>query len=85
MTEITYTIIVGIMTLILGAITKAFVEVIPDKFIPLQNLIIGALSAIVCIYFKIETNIIQAIVLCIVAAMGAGGTYDLIKTKSEDE
>lgn len=47
--EITYAVIVAIVTLMAGAITKAFVEAIPDKFIPLQNLLIGIISAILCI------------------------------------
>lgn len=83
--EITYAVIVAIVTLMAGAITKAFVEVIPDKFIPLQNLLIGIISAVLCIVFGIEPNVLQAFVLCIMASLGAGGAYDLVMTKIKGE
>ena len=82
--EITYMVIVTLVTLILGAITKTFIDEIPNKFIPLQNLIIGTLSAIIVLVFKIETDILQAVVLCIFASMGAGGIYDLNKSINSD-
>lgn len=83
--EITYAVIVAIVTLMAGAITKAFVETIPDKFIPLQNLLIGIISAILCIVFDVEPNVLQAFVLCIMASLGAGGAYDLVMTKIKGE
>ena len=83
--EITYAVIVAIITLAAGAITKAFVEAIPDKFIPLQNLLIGIISAVLCIVFDIEPNVLQAFVLCIMASLGAGGAYDLVMTKVKGE
>lgn len=83
--EITYTVIVAIVTLAAGAITKAFIEVIPDKYIPLQNLIIGIISAVVCLAFKVETDVLQAFVLCLMASLGAGGAYDLAMTKVKGE
>ena len=83
--EITYLVIVSLVTLALGAITKTFIDVIPNKFIPLQNLIIGIISAVICILTGIEPDILQAVVLCIIASMGAGGTYDLLKTESEEK
>ena len=80
MMEITYVVIVGIITYILGAITKTFINVIPNKFIPLQNVVIGIISGLVCYFTKVEPNLLQALVLCFMTAMGAGGTYDLTKT-----
>ena len=82
--EITYAVIVAIVTLAAGAITKAFVEAIPDKFIPLQNLLIGIISAVLCIIFDIEPDVLQAFVLCIMASLGAGGAYDLVMTKVKE-
>ena len=78
--EITYMVIVTLVTLILGAITKTFIDKIPDKFIPMQNLIIGIISATIVYFTKIEPNILQAIVLCLTATMSAGGIYDLSMT-----
>ena len=80
---ITYVIIISIVAYIFGAITKIFIDVIPDKYIPIQNVIIGIISALICYLCKIETDLLQAIVLCLMATMGAGGIYDLIKTKGE--
>ena len=34
---------------------------------------------LICYYCKIETNLLQAIVLCLIATMGAGGIADLLK------
>ena len=83
--EITYAVIVAIVTLVAGAITKTFVDTVPDRFIPLQNLIIGIVSAVICLVFKVETDILQAFVLCIIASLGAGGAYDLVMTKIKGE
>lgn len=77
--EITYILIITLVAYIFGAITKVFIDVIPNKYIPLQNVLIGLISAFICYYTKIETNLLQAIVLCLVATMGAGGIADLIK------
>ena len=81
--EITYIIIIGIIAYVFGAITKLFIDNIPNKYIPIQNIIIGIISALICYFTKIEPNLMQAIVLCIVATMGAGGTADLINIKNK--
>lgn len=81
--EITYVIIIAIIAYICGAITKIFIDEIPNKYIPIQNVIIGAISAIICYFTGIETNLLQAIVLCLVATMGAGGVADLINIKNK--
>lgn len=83
--EITYVIIIAIIAYIFGAITKIFVDSIPNKFIPIQNVVIGVISAIICYFTGIEPNLLQAIVLCIVATMGAGGIADLINIKNKEE
>lgn len=77
--EITYIVIMTIVAYILGSITKIFIEKIPNKYIPLQNVFVGLTSALICYFTKIETNLLQAIVLCLMATMGAGGIADLIK------
>ena len=83
--EITYVIIIAIIAYVFGAITKIFVDNIPNKYIPIQNVIIGIISAIICYFTGIEPNLLQAIVLCIVACMGAGGIADLINIKNKKE
>ena len=82
--EITYVVIIAIIAYICGAITKIFIDSIPNKFIPIQNVIIGVISAIICYFTGIESNLLQAIVLCLVATMGAGGIADLINIKNKE-
>ena len=79
--EITYVVIIAIITYICGAITKCFIDQIPNKFIPLQNVIIGVVAGLICYFTKIEPDMLQALVLCLVASMGAGGVADLTKVK----
>ena len=83
--EITYVIIIAIIAYICGAITKIFIDEIPNKYIPIQNVVIGVISAIICYFTGIEPNLLQAIVLCLVATMGAGGIADLINIKNKEE
>lgn len=83
--EITYVIIIAIIAYIFGAITKIFVDSIPNKYIPIQNVIIGVISAVICYFTGIEPNLLQAIVLCVVATMGAGGVADLINIKNKED
>lgn len=83
--EITYVIIIAIIAYICGAITKIFIDEIPNKYIPIQNVVIGVISAIICYFTGIESDLLQAIVLCIVACMGAGGVADLINIKNKEE
>lgn len=81
--EITYVVIIAIVAYILGAITKIFIETVPNKYIPIQNVIVGIVSALICYFTGVETNLLQAVVLCVVATMGAGGIADLINIKNK--
>lgn len=83
--EITYVIIIAIVAYILGAITKIFIDAVPNKYIPIQNVIVGIVSALICYFTGIETNLLQAIVLCLVACMGAGGIADLVNIGKGDD
>lgn len=81
--EITYVVIISIITYILGSITKLFIDNIPNRFIPLQNVVIGVISAFICYFTGIETSLLQALVLCLVSTMGAGGIADLVNIKNK--
>ena len=84
--EITYMVILTIITYIFGAITKLFVDNVPNRFIPLQNVIIGIVAGLICYFTKIESNLLQALCLCLMATMTAGGVADLVKlAKKTDE
>lgn len=82
--EVSYVIVVAIVTYILGAFTKLKWESLPHKYIPIQNVIIAIISTFICFFAKIEPSFIQALVLCFTATMGAGGVADLIQTFEKD-
>ena len=80
--NITVALIVTAITLIAGEITK--LTSIPNKYIPLQNIVIAMLASIVCIVFQVENlGILEAIISCIFATMSAGGISDIKKIKEE--
>jgi hypothetical protein len=81
--EITVAVVVMAITLLLGEITK--LTVIPNKYIPLQNIIIAILSSAVCLIFEVEgLGVLETILTCIFASMSAGGIADIKKiAKSE--
>ncbi len=81
--EITYVVIIAIVAYILGSITKMFIDALPNKYIPIQNVVVGIISALICYFTGVETNLLQSIVLCLVATMGAGGIADLINIKNK--
>ena len=83
--EITYVVIVFIVTYIMGAFTKTFIDEIPNKYIPLQNVLSGIISGLLCYLIGIESNLTQALVLCFMSAIGAGGTADLKDIVKGDE
>ena len=43
----------------------------------------GIIAGLICYFTKIEPNLLQSLVLCIVATMGAGGVADLINIKNK--
>ncbi len=83
--EVTYVVIVALVTYIIGAFTKLKWGHIPNKYIPLQNVCIGVVSGIICFVLKLESSFIQSFVLCITATMGAGGAHDLLQTFQKSE
>ncbi len=82
--DVSYVVIVAIVTYVLGIFTKLKWDKIPNKYIPIQNLIIAILSAIICFFTKIEPNFLQSFILCLMATMGAGGIADLMSILKKD-
>ena len=39
--EITYILVISLVTYVFGSITKMFIDIIPNKYIPIQNVIIA--------------------------------------------
>ena len=80
--QITVALIITAITLVAGQITK--ITPIPNKYIPLQNLIIAILASIICIVFKVENmSALETVLTCIFGTMSAGGIVDLKKVKED--
>ncbi len=77
--QVTYVLVVAIVTYILGAFVKLKWQTLPRKYIPLQNVLIAFISAFICFFTHLEPNLLQALVLCFSATMGAGGFHDFLK------
>ena len=77
--EVIFMGVTAIVTAILGMFFKD--SVIPSRFIPIQNLIIGVISAVLAAVFGLFDSIALAIAVSLFTAFGVGGLYDLAKTK----
>ena len=73
--------VTGIVTYIFGLITKN--EIIDSKYIPLQNILIGLFTGLLAYFCGVSDNILITVVNCLIGAMGAGGTYDLLQSKNK--
>lgn len=72
--ELIFAVVTAVVTGILGCITKN--NPIPSRFIPLQNIAIGLIAAIVAVYFKLFNDIPTAIIMSLAVALSVGGAYD---------
>lgn len=81
--EITYIVIIALVAYVFGSITSIFITALPKKYIPLQNVVIGLISAFICYFTKIETNLFHSIILCLISTMSSGGIADLINIRKE--
>lgn len=76
--EITVALVIMALTLIAGEITK--LTAIPNKYIPLQNIIIAILASVICIVFKVQDmSVLETIITCVFGTMSAGGIADIKK------
>ena len=79
--ELIFALVQAIVTAILGAIIKE--KVVPSRFVPIQNLVIGLISAGIAVYFDLFTNVPMAIVTCLAISLGVGGGYDALQAKNK--
>lgn len=79
---LTYGIVTAVVTYILGAINKAFIPKIDNKYIPFQNVLIGLISGFICYFSGVETNLGLAIIECLGVCILTGGSADLIKSSA---
>lgn len=77
--ELIFAVVTAVITGVLGAFTKN--RVVPSRFIPLQNIVIGLISAVVAVYFGLFNDIPTAIVMSLAIALGVGGAYDATQIK----
>lgn len=76
--QITIALVVMAVTLVAGEITK--MTSLPNKYIPLQNIIIAIIASIVCIVFNVENmGVLETVLTCVFATMSAGGIADMKK------
>ncbi len=81
--ELIFSVVTALVTAILGTIFKD--RVVPARFIPIQNIVIGLIAAFVAVYFGLFNDVATAIIISLALSLGVGGAYDALKTKKEEE
>lgn len=72
--ELIFAVVTAVITGLLGCLTKN--RVIPSKYIPLQNIVIGIVSGLIAVYFGLFQDIPTALIMSLAIALGVGGAYD---------
>lgn len=78
--ELIFALVQAVVTAVLGAILKN--KVVPSHLVPIQNIVVGLISAVIAIYFDLFVNIPLAIFICLAISLGVGGGYDALKIKN---
>ena len=82
---ISLSVVIMLVAYTFGAITKLFTQSLPSKFIPIQNVVIGLISGIICYFLKLDENLLNSILVGVMSTMSAGGIADLISIgKTQD-
>ena len=74
--ELTVSGIVAFVTLILGQITKKL-GLVNKKYIPIQSVVIGLVSGLITWLTDLDTNIVSAMITCLISSLCASGLYDV--------
>lgn len=83
---LTVSIIVMLVAYTLGALMKAiFNNKLSSRFIPIQNVIIGLISGIICYFGKLEPSFLVSVGTCMMSTLSAGGITSLITSIKEKE
>lgn len=85
--EITFEFVFSVITALLTGVLGTFFKdtVIPARFIPIQNTIIGIVAAVVAVSLGLFDNVGVAILVSLGMSLGVGGAYDALQTKSKNE
>lgn len=62
-----------------------FTQKLPNKFFPIQNVVIGIVSGIICFFLKLDDNLLNSILVGLMSTMSAGGIADLIEVKKTQD
>lgn len=81
--EIILAVVTAVITAFLGWAAKKW-NWASEDYIPFQNLAIAIISGVLFIATGLVSNVIVAFIISFGASFGAGGLYDLIKTKKEE-
>lgn len=76
--EFIFAVVTAVVTAVLGTFTKN--NIVPKRFIPIQNLLIGIIASGVSVYTGLFTDVPTAIIVSLGMSLGVGGAYDLAKT-----
>ena len=79
--ELIFMLVQAISTAILGVFMKD--SILPSKWVPIQNIVIGVISGLVALGFGLFENIPMAIVTCLAISLGVGGAYDALQVKNK--
>ena len=79
--EFIFSVVTAVVTAILGTFFKD--RVVPSRFIPLQNIVIGIIASVIAVYFNLFDNWAVAILVSLGMALGVAGAYDLKRTKDK--
>lgn len=79
--EFIFSVVTAGVTAILGVFFKD--TVIPRRLIPLQNIVIGIIAAIISVYFNLFDNVATAILVSLGMSLGVGGAYDAVRIPSK--
>lgn len=74
--ELTVSGIVAFVTLFLGQFTKKL-GLVNKKYIPIQSVVVGILSGLIVWLTELDTNIVSAMITCIISSLCASGLYDV--------
>lgn len=77
--EVIIAVVTAVVTGLLGMVFKD--NIVPSRYIPLQNLIISILATIITIATGLVSNPLIAGLICFGASFGVAGLYDLVHTK----
>ena len=81
--EFIFAVVTAVVTALIGVITKN--NVVPARLVPIQNLIIGVVAAVVAIYFHLFDDVGLALLVSLGMSLGIGGTYDLVNTNIKEK